>query len=42
MKEKNASKEIQDIFERNSDNILCSKESGYWSNLNENENNDFI
>lgn len=33
---------IQEKYERNEDDILCSKEKGYWSNLDENENNDFI
>ena len=34
--------EIEAKYERNADNILCSKEAGYWSNLDEVENNVFI
>lgn len=37
-------KKIEDIYQRNSDDILCAKTSGsgYWSNLDENENAEFI
>ena len=42
MKTKYISYEIQEKYERNTDNILCSKEGGYWSNLDQNENDDFI
>ena len=33
---------IQERYERNTDNILCSKEAGYWSNLDRNENDVFV
>ncbi len=42
MKRKNCIDEIQERYERNADNILCGKEAGYWSNLDQNENDDFI
>ena len=44
MKRKYISDEIHEKYERNADNILCSKEkeSGYWSNLDKNENNEFM
>lgn len=42
MKRKNSIDEIQERYERNADNILCGKEAGYWSNLDQNENDDFI
>ena len=34
--------EFHEKYERNADNILCAEEAGYWSNLDENENDDFI
>ena len=42
MKRKYISDKIQERYERNADNILCAKETGYWSNLDQNENDDFI
>lgn len=42
MKRKRIIDEIQEIYERNADNILCAKETGYWSNLDQSENNDFV
>lgn len=42
MKRKNSIDEIQERYERNADSILCGKEAGYWSNLDQNENDDFI
>lgn len=29
-------------YERNADGILCSKNAGYWSNLDRSENDDFV
>ena len=34
--------EIQKRFIRNEDNILLGQETGYWSNLDQNENDEFI
>ena len=34
--------EINEKYERNADNILCGKETDYWSNLDQNENGNFI
>ena len=42
MKGKHIIDEIQRKYERNGDNILCGKEAGYWSNLDQNENDEFI
>ncbi len=42
MSRKHIIDEINEIYERNKDNILYSKETGYWSNLDQNENEAFI
>jgi len=34
--------EIQERYKRNDHHILCSEDAGYWSNIDENENDDFI
>lgn len=34
--------ELLERYERNSDKILCSKEAGYWSNLDRTENDAFV
>ena len=44
MKRKYIRDEFHEKYERNADNILCSKEkkTGYWSNLDQNENDNFV
>ena len=42
MKRNDIIDEIQERYERNAGGILCSKEAGYWSNLNEDENDDLM